>query len=195
MQINEITSRPAGSTGSALSDPEIAGKVAVLSGDASLPQQLDAYHALSDSWRGARSTDRAALAGVLNETPFGQRVQSVLNSFTRAAWPGAGAAPPAPQESALSAFQGLSEDDRAIVASMQTDPSTGTRYASADDYGRRLKTELDEARTGLRRSDTVTLSAEARARLAGAEMAKPVQIAPAARPAVAEALTAYARLA
>nr|QQZ50846.1 hypothetical protein JKL49_06020 [Phenylobacterium glaciei] len=69
------------------------------------------------------SSDRQALAKALTESPFGQRVQSTLNAFTRAAWAGPRAVPPEPQAKLLSAFDGLSEDDQQIVAGLQVDGS------------------------------------------------------------------------
>lgn len=164
----------------------------------SLPRQLKAYQALAGRWREAGPGERAALAPTLTESPFAQRVQSTLNAFTRAAWAGPDATPPAPQAKALEAFDALSEPDREIVAAMQVDASGEPAYVSAKAYRARLQADLEAARTPTDRAqDVVTLSEEAVRHLAGDGAPSPPQTPPpeAAHPAVAAALAAYARAA
>lgn len=161
-------------------------------GGASVDDQLEAYRTLAGQWREAKGAERAKLAQALSDSPFGQKALAVVNRFTRAAWAGADAAPPAPQEKALQAFDRLTETDRKIVAALQTDPATGAGFAAAADYRAHLQAELDAARP--RPADQIVLSAAARARLAGAQTAQ--ASGPAERPSdpqVAEAFAAYAR--
>jgi hypothetical protein len=168
-----------------------------------LGHQLKAYHALASRWREAGHGERAALAQALTASPFAQGVQSTLNAFTRAAWAGPDAAPPAPQAQILKAFDALSETDRQIVAAMHVDPSGAPAFASADDYRARLHSELEAAQAAAgtaRRPDTVTLSDEAQARLAqGASPEAAAILSPAAetaaRPELTKAIAAYAKAA
>ena len=162
-----------------------------------LGQQLGAYHALSSRWAGAGHGERAALAQALTESPFAKTVQSALNTFTRAAWAGSGAVPPAPQRQMKSAFDGLSETDQTIVASLQVGVPGSPPPASVEDYRARLQSDLDAAQaveTGPR--DTVTLSPEAQARLGGgATPDAPAPLPADATPEMAVAITAYAKAA
>ena len=161
------------------------------SGALSLDQQLSAYQDLASRWRAAPSGERQVLAKALTESPFGQRVQSTLNAFTRAAWAGPQAVPPEPQARLLSAFDGLSADDQQIVAGLQVDSAGAPAYGSPAEYRQRLQADLDA--TQPRKTDSVSLSVEARAHLSGA--APPVPTAePEISPARAAALAAYTRL-
>jgi hypothetical protein len=166
-------------------------------GGADLDQQLVAYHALSNRWAGAGHGERTALAQALTESPFAKTVQSALNTFTRAAWAGSGAAPPAPQHQAKAAFEGLSETDQKIVASLQVGVQGSPPPASVDDYRARLQSELDAAQASdARPQDTITLSPEARARLAGGTGAETPASPPAdATPEMAAAISAYGKAA
>lgn len=161
------------------------------SGARSLEQQLTAYQDLASRWRAAPSSERRTLAKALTESPFGQRVQSTLNAFTRAAWAGPQAVPPEPQAKMLSAFDALSEADQQIVAGMQVDGAGAPAYGSPAEYRQRLHADLEAAQPA--KTDSVSLSPQARAHLAGA--APPVPPAePEISPARAEALAAYTRL-
>ncbi|CAN5151969.1 hypothetical protein BH10PSE3_BH10PSE3_28760 [soil metagenome] len=166
-------------------------------GAASLDQQLTAYHALSNRWAGAGHGERVTLAQALTESPFAKTVQSALNTFTRAAWAGSGAAPPAPQRQAKAAFEGLSETDQKIVASLQVGVQGSPSPASVDDYRARLQSELDAAQASdVGPRDTITLSPEARARLAGGTAAETPASPPAdATPEMAAAISAYGKAA
>jgi hypothetical protein len=200
MQIPKILTGQAGP--SAFNYPGgVAAATAALNDPQGDPaQQLKAYQALAGRWRESGPAARASLAQTLTETPFGQKVQSTLNAFTRAAWAGPDAVPPAPQARMLKAFDGLSETDRQIVAAMQVDSSGLPAFASAAEYRASLKAELDAASAvePVRAGDTVTLSAAAQASLAGA--APPAADAPgagevSAHPEVAAAISAYAKAA
>jgi hypothetical protein len=165
-------------------------------GAASVDQQLGAYHALSNRWAGAGHGERAALTQALTDSPFAKTVQSALNTFTRAAWAGSGAAPPAPQERAKAAFEGLSETDQKIVASLQVGVQGSPPPASVDDYRARLQSDLDAAQAPDTRSqDTVTLSPEARARLAGGAAEDSTPPPTDATPEMAAAISAYGKAA
>ena len=165
---------------------------------AGLGDQLKAYQALAGRWREGGPSERASLAPALTDSLFAKRVQSTLNAFTRAAWAGPDAVPPAPQAKVLAAFDALSEPDREIVAAMQVDTSGQPAHASAKAYRERLLADLEAARapeTG-RAPDLVTLSDEAVRHLAGDGESAPQTPPPeAAHPAVAAALAAYARVA
>ena len=161
------------------------------SGALSLDQQLSASQDLASRWRAAPSSERQALARALTESPFGQRVQSTLNAFTRAAWAGPNAVPPEPQAKLLSAFDGLSADDQQIVSGLQVDGSGAPAYGSPPEYRQRLQADLDAARP--RKIDRVILSPNARAHLAGAPMPAPT-VEPDISPARAAAMAAYTRL-
>jgi hypothetical protein len=179
----------------------VAGAAAVLndaSGTVSLGQQLNAYQSLASRWRDARPGERAVLAQALTESPFAQNVQSTLNTFTRAAWAGPDAVPPAPQIQILKAFDGLSDDQRRIVAAMQGGAAGPS--ATPSEYRARLQADLEAAQPAgqPRRSDTVTLSAEAQARLAAGEPPASVpttQPDTASDPQMGRAIAAYARAA
>lgn len=159
-----------------------------------LDQQLKAYQDLAGRWRQSGQGERQALAEALTGSPFGQKVQSTLDAFTRAAWAGPDATPPAPQAQMLKAFDALSDTDRQIVAAMQVDARGAPAYVSADDYRARLQADLAaaEAATGQKR-DTVTLSRQAQAHLAGAAAPQTEPREPAPHPAVAAAFAAYGR--
>jgi hypothetical protein len=199
MKISQITAAETGQA--AVNFPGGAAAATAALNDATgavgLDQQLGAYHALSSRWAGAGHSERAALAQALTESPFAKTVQSALNTFTRAAWAGPDAAPPAPQMRMKEAFDGLSETDQTIVASLQVGVRGAPQPASVEDYRARLQDDLDAAQAADGRSqDTVTLSPEARAHLAGgtaprASTAPPVD----ATPEMAVAITAYAKAA
>jgi len=164
------------------------------SGATAVDQQLDAYHALANRWTGAGHGERAALTQALTESPFARTIQTAVNTFTRAAWPGAGAAPPVPQQRMKDAFDGLSSDHQKIVASLQVGISGSPPPASVDDYRARLQADLDAAQApATAPTDTVTLSAEAQARLAGAAAPEPSPPPVAPTPEMASAITAYSR--
>lgn len=175
----------------------VAGAAAVLNdASADVGQQLNAYQTLAGRWRGSRPGDRAALAQALTESAFAKTVQSTLNSFTRAAWAGPDAVPPAPQIQILKAFDSLSEDDRKIVAAMQGG-ATGAS-ATPSECRARLQADLEAAQPpeAPRRTDTVTLSAEAQTRLSAGEpppLSEQTPITP--DPLMAPGLAAYARAA
>ncbi|MFZ0268212.1 hypothetical protein [Caulobacter sp.] len=166
------------------------------SGATSVGRQLDAYHALSGRWAGAGAGERAALTHALTESPFAKTIQTAVNSFTRAAWPGSEAVPPAPQQKMLQAFDGLSDDHQQIVASLQVGvQGPSPRPASVEEYRARLQADLDAVQVPAAPQDTVTLSAEAQARLAGSA---PTQTAPppaAPTPEMAPAINAYTKAA
>ncbi len=164
------------------------------SGAVGLDQQLGAYHALASRYAQVGHSERATLAPALTESPFAKTIQSALNTFTRAAWPGADAVPPAPQHRALEAFDGLSKTDQAIVASLQVGIPDSKGPSSVADYRGRLQADLDNVQTSAPAPrDTVTLSAEAEARLAGrAPSAAPVVDA---SPEMAAAISAYGKAA
>ncbi|PVM92875.1 hypothetical protein DDF62_02425 [Caulobacter radicis] len=198
MKIAQPYSTEAASGASAVAYP--GGAAAALNdtaGAVGLDQKLSAYHALSSRWAGAGHAERASLAPALNDSPFAKTVQSALNTFTKAAWAGSDAAPPAPQAQALKAFDGLSETDQTIVASLQVGVPGARGPATVGDYRARLQSDLDAAQPATSAPrDTVTLSPEAQARLAGAAApetpaAPPVE----ATPQMAAALSAYGKAA
>ncbi|CAN5412965.1 hypothetical protein BH10PSE4_BH10PSE4_39880 [soil metagenome] len=200
MKISQISAAGAGSAGGVDFPGGAAAATAALNdttGAASLDQQLGAYHALASRWAGAGHGERAALTPALTDSPFAKTVQSALNTFTRAAWAGSGAAPPAPQQQAKTAFDGLSKTDQAIVASLQVGVQGSPPPASVDDYRARLQSELDAVQpTQAEPRDTVTLSSEARARLAGGAATAGTSAPPAeATPEMAAAITAYGKAA
>jgi hypothetical protein len=175
--------------------PAATAAVNDASGATTVGQQLDAYHALSGRWAGASQGERAALTHALTESPFAKTIQTAVNTFTRAAWPGADAQPPVPQQRMKDAFDGLSDDHQQIIASLQVGVPGSPPPATVDDYRARLKSDLDAVQApATMPTDTVTLSPEARARLAGAtpppEAAAPT-VAP--TPEMAPAITAYGR--
>lgn len=189
------------STGSSAPAVNFAGGAAAAaaalddtSGAVGLDGQLAAYHALSNRWAGAGHAERAGLAYALTESPFAKTIQSALNTFTRAAWAGTDAVPPAPQQRALDAFDALSETHKAIVASLQVGVQNSQGPASVADYRTRLQAELDAAQPSpVAPRDTITLSPEAQARLAGGaprdSAAPPVEAAP----EMAAAINAYGK--
>jgi len=167
------------------------------SGATAIGRQLDAYHALSGRWAGASHGERAALTQALTESPFARTIQTAVNTFTRAAWPGADAAPPAPQQRMKDAFEGLSDDHQRIIASLQVGMPGSPPPASVDDYRARLQSDLDAAQapaqSPAKPTDTVTLSPEAQARLAGATPAAEVTPQAPPTPEMAPAINAYAK--
>ena len=198
MQISRITPGPGGP--SALNDPAVvAATAAVNDPQGGLSEKLQAYQGLASRWRTAAPAERAALAPALTESPFAQKVQSILNAFTRAAWAGADAPPPQPQSQALKAFDGLSDDDKQIVAGMQLDSSGARAFASATDYRAHLQAELDAAQAPAPRAgDTITLSDAAQAHLAGGPTPSndvSAEADPSADPEMATAISAYAKAA
>ncbi|PLR28874.1 hypothetical protein SGCZBJ_00055 [Caulobacter zeae] len=201
MKIAQPYSTEAASGASAVAYPGgAAGAAAALNdtaGAAGLDQKLSAYHALSNRWAGAGHAERASLAPALNDSPFAKTVQSALNTFTKAAWAGSDAAPPAPQAQALKAFDGLSETDQTIVASLQVGVPGARGPATVGDYRARLQSDLDAAQpTTSAPRDTVTLSPEAQARLAGAAAPEaPAAPMAEAAPQMAAALSAYGKAA
>jgi hypothetical protein len=178
MQISKYTSGPVSPSDQGVGGGVPAASAALRdqSGATSLARQLEAYQTLAGRWREARHGERAALADTLTNSPFGQRVQSTLDVFTRAAWTGPNAVRPAPQTQILKAFDDLSEDDQQIVAALRVDSSGGPTFASAAEHRARLQAELDSSLAEVseeRRADTVTLSREAQARLVGAASQAP----------------------
>jgi hypothetical protein len=163
------------------------------SGATAVGQQLDAYHALASRWAGAGHGERAALSQALTESPFARTIQTAVNTFTRAAWPGADAAPPVPQQRMKDAFDGLSDDHQTIIASLQVGVPGSPPPATVDDYRARLQAELDAVQAPAPPTDTVTLSPEAQARLAGAAAPEASLPAVAPTPQMAPAINAYAK--
>ncbi len=199
MQISKLS---AGQTGFAAYEAQagVTTAAAALNGPAGadgVDGQLKAYRVLADRWRGAGRAERDVLAQALTESPFARKVQSTLNTFTRAAWAGADAAPPAPQAQILKAFDALSEDDRKIVAAMQPDVSGAPTFATPQSYRGRLQAELEAVQPAVpdRKADSITLSREAEARLAQVAAAQVPATPAQAHPAVTAAIAAYAKLA
>lgn len=198
MQISKLTAGPGGPVAD-IFPGGVRAATAVLndtSGSVGLGRQLSAYQALASQWRAARPQEREGLVQALTDSPFARAVHSTLNAFTRAAWAGPDAVPPAPQIQILKAFDNLSGADRAIVSALQVDGSGRPVFASAADYRARLQAELDAVQSPVpeRRPDVVTLSDEARARLAGgapSPQAAPPAVAP--RPDLAPAIAAYSK--
>ena len=165
-----------------------------------LGSQLAAYGALAGRWPAAPEAERPALAQALGDSPFAHRIQSALNGYTRAAWAGADAVPPAPQAHALRAFDGLSGLDRQIVAALRGGALGESPLTTVADYRAHLQAELDAAAADAspRRPDTVTLSDAAQAALAGAAEQPPAVTPPEPQPRsaqIAAALAAYAKTA
>ncbi len=157
---------------------------------AGLDRQLAAFQGLMGRWRDATASERPGLAQALNDLPFAQRAQATLDAFTRAAWAGPDAVPPEPQARMLQAFDSMPAADQKIVAALQG-------QAAPKDYRARLQADLQDAtpQPPERRVDTVTLSAEAQARLAGAATPQVTPLEAPANPQIAAALAAYARVA
>jgi hypothetical protein len=164
------------------------------SGAVGLGQKLTAYHALSGRWAGADQGERDTLADALTESPFAKTVQSALNTFTRAAWAGTDAVPPAPQIRMKAAFEGLSETDQTIVASLNVGMPKASP-SSVEDYRGKLQSALDAVQPAPRPQDTVTLSPEARARMAGQVAPEPPPPPSAATPELGAAISAYGKAA
>jgi hypothetical protein len=192
MQISTFAAGQAGLASPSFPGGLAAAAAALNDAGAGLDRQLGAYRTLASEWRASDAQGRAVLAPALNDSPFARRAQAALNSFTRAAWAGPDATPPAPEAQALKAFDSLSGDDQQIVAALQA----GTSPA---DHRAKLAAELDAAETAAlaRKGDSITLSAEAQARLAGKAGQDAAEAAPDARPqpALSPALAAYARAA
>jgi hypothetical protein len=167
------------------------------SGATAVSQQLDAYHALSSRWAGAGHGERAALTQALTESPFAKTIQTAVNTFTRAAWPGSDAAPPVPQQRMKDAFEGLSADHQQIIASLQVGiQGAASRPALVDDYRARLQSDLDAAQApAAAPRDTVTLSPEAQARLAGAAPTETISTPVAPTAEMGPAIAAYGKAA
>ena len=197
MKIDQI-SATAGGGQTAFSFPGGVAAATTAVNDASgatpVGRQLDAYHALSGRWAGAGHGERAALTHALTESPFAKTIQTAVNTFTRAAGPGADAAPPVPQQRMKEAFDGLSSDHQQIIASLQVGMPGSPPPASVDDYRARLQADLDAVQAPAAPTDTVTLSLEARARLAGAASPQaPAPVTPTPTPEMAPAINAYGR--
>jgi hypothetical protein len=198
MKINQISAAASGSQ-APLPFPGGAAAATAAVNDASgatgVGQQLDAYHALSSRWAGASHGERAVLTQALTESPFAKTIQTAVNTFTRAAWAGSGAVPPAPQQRMKDAFDGLSDDHKQIIASLQVGVPGSPPPATVDDYRARLQSDLDAAKAPTAApTDTVTLSPEAQARLAGTAPTEPAAPPPAeVAPEMAAAITAYGR--
>lgn len=199
MQISRLAAGPVGPAVSN-STGGVAAATAVLNdtgGGAGLDQQLNAYQTLVGRWRVAGHAERAGLTQALTSSPFAQTVQATLNGFTKAAWAGVDAVPPAPQVQLLKAFDNLSGDDQQIVAAMQLDASGAPAFASAADYRARLQTDVETARPPepTRRTDSVTLSDEAQAHLDGGDAPSPAPAQPRTRTRadLALAIAAYAK--
>lgn len=201
MHISKFTAGQTGSPAPNFPGGSAAAAAALNDSASGVGPQLKAYQALVGRWREAGHAEREALAPALTESPFAKRVQSTLNAFTRAAWAGPDAVPPAPQARMLEAFDALSEDDREIVAAMQLDASGRPANASPDAYRARLQADLEAAAPPVshRGRDTVTLSQEARDQLAGPADATPVPVASSVRGRtradLAAAVAAYAKAA
>jgi len=199
MQIAQTSTRDAGRTAVAYPGGVAAATAALndTSGAVGVDQQLSAYHALANRYNGAGYAERSALTQALTESPFAKTIQSALNSFTRAAWPGADAVPPAPQQRALTAFDSLSETDQAIVASLQVGIRDSQGPASVADYRSRLQADLDGVQPAtVEPRDSITLSAEAQARLAGGAPKDDAPAVPSdATPEMAAAISAYGKAA
>lgn len=199
MKISQLSTTETGASAAVAYPGGAAAATAALndtSGSTGLDQQLGAYHALSNRWAGAGYAERAGLSQALNDSPFAKTVQSALNTFTKAAWAGSDAVPPTPQQKALDAFDGLSETDQTIVASLQVGVPGARGPATVDDYRSRLQSDLDAAQPSSTPRDTVTLSAEAQARLAGAAAPEePAAPAVEATPEMAAAISAYGKAA
>ncbi|PTS89327.1 MULTISPECIES: hypothetical protein [unclassified Caulobacter] len=195
-QISKVSGPSTASDGAA---GGVAAAKAVLgdtSGTVGLQQQLTAFHALSNRWAGAGHDERVGLTWALNESPFAKTVQSALNTFTRTAWAGTDAVPPEPQIRMKAAFEGLSETDQTIVASLNVGMPRAAP-ASVEDYRASLQKAVEAVQPAARGQDTVTLSPEAQAILAGDAAPSPPDAAPtpAATPDLAAALTAYGKAA
>jgi hypothetical protein len=91
------------------------------------------------------------------------------------------------------AFDGLSSDHQPIIASLQVGMPGSPPPASVDDYRARLQADLDAVQAPAAPTDTVTLSPEAQARLAGAAAAEPAAPAVAPTPEMAPAINAYTK--
>ena len=198
MQINRFSVDPATAAGGVAALPASALAAANILRDpnssAGLDEQLSAYQDLSSQWRASRNLgQRTALAHVLTNSPFGQRVDDAVNRFTKAAWAGTQAVPPEPQVKMLEAFDGLSADDQTIVSALQTDPATGANFASPEAMRAHLHDQIVAAAG--RKPDQVTLSSEAKARLAqpaDEQQSETPAIEP-ANPLLARVLVAYAK--
>jgi hypothetical protein len=167
-----------------------------------LGAQLEAYNALAGRWPDAADAERPALAQALGESRFAQRIQTTLNLFTRAAWAGPDAVPPAPELQALRAFDGLPGPDRRIVAALRGAALGTSPLTSVAEYRARLQREADDAAAvsapSARMPDVVSLSDAARARLAGGAPQAQVPAPPEAQPRsiqLTAALAAYAKTA
>lgn len=165
-----------------------------------LGTQLAAYGALASRWSGASEAERPALAQALGESPFAHRIQSALNGYTRAAWAGPDAVPPAPQVQALRAFDALSGLDRQIVAALRGGALGESPLTTVADYRARLQAEVEAAAADAspRRADSVTLSDAAQAALEGTAAQPPAVAPPEPQPRSAQmaaALAAYAKTA
>ena len=200
MKIDQISATTGGGQKATAFPGGVAAATAAVndaSGATAVGQQLDAYHALSGRWAGAGHGERAALTQALTESPFARTIQTAVNSFTRAAWAGSDAAPPVPQQRMKDAFEALSGDHQQIIASLQVGlQGAASRPASVDDYRARLQADLDAAQAPASAPrDTVTLSPEAQARLAGAAPTEtaPTPVEP--TPQMAPAINAYAKTA
>lgn len=192
LQISTISATPVADT----FPVNVREATAVLSaplGALDLGQQLRTYQDLAGRWRRAGQGERQALAEALTGSPFGQKVHATLDAFTRAAWAGPGATPPAPQAQILKAFDDLPDEDRQIVAAMQVDARGQPAFVSADDYRAKLQADLDAAEAAAQKRDTITLSRAAQAHLAGAAAPEPQAAEPTPHPAVAAAIAAYGR--
>lgn len=196
MKIDQISATTGGGQGAFSFPGGVAAATAAVndaSGATPVGQQLDAYHALSGRWAGASHGERAALTHALTESPFARTIQTAVNTFTRAAWPGADALPPAPQQRMKDAFDGLSSDHQQIIASLQVGVPGSPPPASIDDYRARLQADLDAVQVPAGPVDTITLSPEAQARLAGAAPAETAAPTVAPTPEMAPAINAYSR--
>jgi hypothetical protein len=165
-----------------------------------LGTQLAAYGALAGRWSSASEAERPALAKALGDSPFAHRIQSVLNGYTRAAWAGPDAVPPAPQVQALRAFDALSGLDRQIVAALRGGALGESPLTTVAEYRARLQSELEAAAAAAspRRPDSVTLSDAAQAARDGTPAQPPAVAPPEPQPRstqMAAALAAYAKTA
>jgi hypothetical protein len=203
MTIQELAGRGQGSVLPAAATLAAAGALLnqpTQSGN--LGAQLEAYSALAGRWPQATDAERPALAEALGDSRFSQRIQTTLNLFTRAAWAGPDAVPPAPQLQALRAFDGLPAPDRQIVAALRGGTLGAFPLTSVAAYRARLQAEAEAAATDAaptaRRPDLVSLSEAAQAHLAGqaAGLTSPTPPGPQPRSQqLTAALAAYAKTA
>jgi hypothetical protein len=167
-----------------------------------LAVQLQVYAGLASRWAASTDSERTDLGQALNDSRFAGRIQATLNAYTRAAWAGAEAAPPAPQKQALSAFDALSSSDRQIVAALRGGPLSSLPLTPPQAYRSRLASEAEAAQQGQRSpggapSVEISISEAARKLLDGLT-ADPDPASPPVQPRtpqIAAAIEAYRKIA